>query len=101
MRLILIVFGLLLFFGCTTTVDSQPNESQNVSQPEVEQLTCEEYCPTQPHIQCVGQWNISGVYPDCLCSFECDISDVVDQNETANETDQVDEKPEDQEPDTR
>ena len=32
---------------------------------------CVEYCKTQPHIQCVGTWNITGKYPDCKCGFDC------------------------------
>jgi len=34
-------------------------------------LTCEQYCVTQPHIQCVGIWNITGTYPQCSCNFSC------------------------------
>jgi len=37
--------------------------------------SCEDYCIRQPHIMCVGEWNISGVYPDCVCDFNCDISE--------------------------
>ena len=33
---------------------------------------CEAYCAGQPHVMCVGQWSISGVYPDCRCQYLCD-----------------------------
>ena len=33
---------------------------------------CEGYCAGQPHVMCVGQWSISGVYPDCQCQYLCD-----------------------------
>src|SRR4030095_2455408 len=46
--------------------------------PKPQQMTCEKYCPTQPHIECVGKWNISGTYPDCSCGFIC--------NEVKNQT---------------
>ncbi|MDD5417687.1 MAG: hypothetical protein PHW96_02245 [Candidatus Nanoarchaeia archaeon] len=35
-------------------------------------LECIEYCESQPHVQCVGSWNISGAYPDCICEYICD-----------------------------
>ncbi len=35
-------------------------------------LTCQDYCQKQPHIMCVGHWNISGEYPDCNCQYLCD-----------------------------
>ncbi|MGV8085754.1 MAG: hypothetical protein ACP5N9_05900 [Candidatus Bilamarchaeum sp.] len=52
----------LIFFGCLGT-NTQP------SQPA--QTSCLDYCQSQPHIQCVGQWSISGSYPNCNCNFEC------------------------------
>jgi hypothetical protein len=33
---------------------------------------CWEYCNKQPHIMCVGEWNITGVYPDCVCQWLCE-----------------------------
>ena len=35
---------------------------------------CRSYCMAQPHIQCAGQWKISGTYPDCNCEFVCETS---------------------------
>lgn len=32
---------------------------------------CEEYCESQPHIQCVGYRNITGNYPNCTCAYTC------------------------------
>ena len=34
-------------------------------------LACRQFCETQPHIECVGSWKVSGAYPDCGCEFEC------------------------------
>jgi hypothetical protein len=34
--------------------------------------TCQEYCQDRSHIQCAGQWEISGVYPDCNCTWTCE-----------------------------
>jgi len=96
MRFIAILFGILLLFGCTTTA---PVENQTPVQPPVvpepvppavndsDSMTCEEYCPTQPHIECVGKWNISGVYPDCVCGFVCDIQEA--NGTEANESEGV------------
>lgn len=33
---------------------------------------CGEYCKNQPHVMCVGEWNISGNYPECSCLFLCE-----------------------------
>lgn len=49
---------------------SPPPPENNTNTPN---LTCQEYCPTQPHVQCVGIWNISGTYPNCTCSFNCNV----------------------------
>jgi len=38
------------------------------------EMTCETYCMNQPHIQCVGEWQINGVYPDCQCNYKCSVS---------------------------
>ena len=51
------ILSLVLTAGCDA--DSEPS------------MTCQEYCPTQPHIQCVGHWEISGTYPNCNCNFVC------------------------------
>ena len=34
-------------------------------------MTCNEYCPTQTHAQCLGYWQISGTYPSCTCNWVC------------------------------
>jgi putative hemolysin len=36
---------------------------------------CITYCLKQPHIMCVGDWNITGEYPNCRCGFSCTSSD--------------------------
>lgn len=36
--------------------------------------TCQGYCENQTHILCLGQWNISGEYPNCTCQWLCDES---------------------------
>ena len=37
---------------------------------------CESYCMKQPHVMCIGSWNISGEYPACNCQFACNIEAV-------------------------
>ena len=74
------IFVFLLLAACISTPPQPPEQPapQEPEPPPVQQPepTCLGYCPTQPHIQCVGQWNISGTYPDCVCSFECDVMEV-------------------------
>jgi len=97
MKTILIVFGIfLLIAGCATT-NPPPVSPPPSTTPPVSNMTCEEYCPTQPHMQCVGQWNISGAYPDCMCGFECEIdqqpeNQTEQQNQTTNVS-QTDDSP--------
>lgn len=87
-----IIFGFILLFGCTTTkvpdepttpVVEPPEEpvvpTEPVEEP-TESTTCEEYCLEQPHIECVGAWNISGEYPDCNCSYVCDVVEPEDDD---------------------
>ena len=33
--------------------------------------TCEDYCLTLSHVECVGEWEISGTYPSCVCDWKC------------------------------
>ena len=68
MRFLILFASLILLAGCTTTETPEPQPQPT--------MTCEEYCPTQPHVQCVGQWSISGNYPDCNCEFVCDQEEV-------------------------
>ncbi|MBN1169405.1 hypothetical protein JXA56_00090 [Candidatus Micrarchaeota archaeon] len=70
MRFLILFASLIILAGCTTTETPEPQPV-----PQEPAMTCEEYCPTQPHIQCVGQWNISGTYPDCICEFICDVGE--------------------------
>lgn len=65
----------LLTISCSNQaiVEGQPAQPQQQTQPS--QLTCQEYCEQQPHIMCVGDWEISGAYPDCSCSFACEGQD--------------------------
>ena len=83
MRLLLLVFGCLLMFGCAA-VEQPPGD---VPPPDIT-MTCEEYCPTLPHIECVGEWNISGAYPDCVCSWECEVEEIEEpaEEQPPNET---------------
>jgi hypothetical protein len=34
-------------------------------------MTCNEYCEQKSHVQCIGDWEISGSYPDCTCKYVC------------------------------
>jgi cytochrome c oxidase subunit 2 len=60
MIVILLVIGLVFLAGC-----SSPPPANNKT------ISCNEYCVSQPHVQCVGEWKISGTYPNCVCNFEC------------------------------
>ena len=79
MKLLFFVFGVIvLIAGCTA-----PAQPPSLPQQENKtQLTCEEYCITLPHVQCVGDWKVSGLYPNCLCTFEC----VTEETNTTNVT---------------
>lgn len=75
-----LLLGVFLFMGClaTTPYSPKPAEPQQPApQPEqppaniTENKTCGEYCLARPHVECVGEWNISGAYPDCNCGFVC------------------------------
>jgi len=66
-----ILLAFLVVFSAALSGCVQPILPQPV--PE-----CKEYCQAQPHVQCVGEWKISGTYPDCNCAFEC----TVKQDET-------------------
>jgi putative hemolysin len=37
--------------------------------------SCIIYCLKQPHVACVGNWNITGEYPNCNCKFVCTTTD--------------------------
>jgi len=76
MRFLILFASLILLAGCTTTETPTPQPPPAPLAP-----TCEEYCPTQPHVECVGQWNISGTYPDCNCEFVCDVEETVEEPE--------------------
>ncbi|MFH1456813.1 MAG: PQQ-binding-like beta-propeller repeat protein [Patescibacteria group bacterium] len=45
----------------------------------VEEMSCEEYCEAKTHDDCVGYWEISGAYSNCLCNYKCE---TVDREET-------------------
>jgi hypothetical protein len=86
MKLLFVLLGAMLFVaGCAGPAPSNgtapkpppqpPAPPANVSPPP----TCTEYCQTQPHIQCVGSWKISGTYPNCVCVYECETTQI---NET-------------------
>ena len=85
-----IILGLFLLMGCLGTGPApQPPPSLPPAQPpanitENKTPTCGEYCVSQPHIECVGEWNISGTYPNCNCGFVCTIE--TPPPNTTNET---------------
>lgn len=98
MRFFAIIFGILLLFGCTTSAPQENTTPSAPTQPEppavndspdsngTVSMSCDEYCKSQPHIECVGQWNISGTYPDCVCDFVCDTSELnVTEDEASDE----------------
>lgn len=82
----LIVIGLIIFSGCIG--GKEQNKSNNTTNTTMnlsitlpgenngENITCENYCEDQPHIQCVGIWDISGEYPNCNCNFTCNVEEI-------------------------
>src|SRR4030095_16691822 len=73
---------MLLIAGCA----SQPAKNEtNLPPPPTPPVNntpppaCEDYCLTQPHAQCVGNWTISGFYPHCICTFECAVTNTTNQ----------------------
>jgi len=99
MRLFIIAaFGLLALMGClaTTPYSPQPASPQPAQQPPANITgnatpTCGEHCLSQPHIECVGEWNISGTYPLCNCAFVCEVQ--TPPVNGANETPPAEPKP--------
>lgn len=67
---------IFIFSGCVYQSSSTP--SVPVSNKDI---SCKEFCEQKPHIQCVGEWNISGEFPDCKCEFNCSISEADNEKE--------------------
>ncbi|MEM2974193.1 MAG: cupredoxin family copper-binding protein [Candidatus Micrarchaeia archaeon] len=63
----MLIFGIILS-GCAQPSGGAAQAGANGTAT----MTCEEYCPTQPHVMCTGRWSISGTYPNCVCLFICD-----------------------------
>lgn len=59
-KLLFAIFTAIALSGCIQPAQPQPAEN------------CEQFCQSQPHMQCLGNWSISGTFPDCNCSFECE-----------------------------
>lgn len=69
---ILLVLGLMVA-GCTQPpAQAPPAKPPAQPPPQAAPQSCSEYCQTLPHTQCVGEWKISGTYPNCVCEFECE-----------------------------
>ena len=54
----------------------------------VGETNCEEYCEVKTHDDCVGYWETSGIYPNCLCNYKCEVADmekVAEQEEFESE----------------
>ncbi len=80
MRYALLLLGIaLLVSGCISSPQAQnqtPPPAQNNTPPQpppntTPAMSCNDYCITLPHVQCVGSWKISGTYPSCVCTYEC------------------------------
>jgi len=69
----------LLALGCTGPASQAPPAQETpAAQEPVQSVTCQDVCEAQPHIQCVGSWSVSGTYPDCACTYECETEEVVE-----------------------
>lgn len=77
-----------LLSGCIQSPQNGNTPPENTNSiPSQPSITCGDYCPSQPHAQCVGKWVISGSYPQCTCSFECTISPPANDTSPDNQTD--------------
>ena len=52
----ILLVALFLMSGCTQL----PKE-----------ISCDKYCAEQLHVECVGEWIVSGQYPNCSCEYMC------------------------------
>lgn len=66
--IIIMILTIILIAGCSQK-EALPSKDKDA---KGSINNCESFCKTQPHIMCVGYWNISGIYPDCNCGFVCD-----------------------------
>ena len=72
---VLVAGGLLYVFQ----PDTFDEVTSNIELPDFNssEQVCELYCKEQPHIQCTGNWEITGTnLDDCNCSFVCDSGEV-------------------------
>jgi hypothetical protein len=91
MRYAIFIVGLvLLAAGCISAPqeNTPPAPQQNTTPPPPANTTpaamsCNDYCITLPHAQCVGTWQISGTYPDCVCTYECVQNQTIPANASA------------------
>lgn len=88
MRQLFLFAIMLMAFGCLSPPidDSSLIEDNNSIVENVTIVTCEEYCQELPHMECIGEWNISGSYPDCVCGFDCTVEEPVNDTGIVNET---------------
>lgn len=66
----------ILIFGCISSPQDVPSDKP---------ADCNEYCEKQVHAQCVGNWNISGTYPSCECSWICDQAGTEDDSDNGTQ----------------
>jgi len=76
-KIFLLLILAIFIMGCAEKIEKQTEEK----------ITCEEYCSKQPHIMCLGNWEISGTYPDCNCKFVCEGSKTQIQEKKEIQTD--------------
>ncbi|PIO00461.1 hypothetical protein COT72_02030 [archaeon CG10_big_fil_rev_8_21_14_0_10_43_11] len=69
MKLAFVFLALFLLAGCTQLASS---DQQNLSD-QTKFSDCLSFCQAQPHIQCVGEWDVTGVIPNCQCNYVCAI----------------------------
>lgn len=83
---VIVLFLLIFIIGCAKEIET-PTKT-----PE-EKITCEEYCKQQPHVMCVGHWEISGEYPNCNCKFVCETEEIEEEKIQQTEEQPVEEEP--------
>jgi hypothetical protein len=109
--LVIMALMLMLFAGCVGETppadtpdegeqempsDEEPEgeaEGEAEDEPEEPAMTCQEYCQDRPHAMCVGHWEISGTYPDCVCNWVCEQTEEPEEQQEEQPEEEPQEEP--------